>query len=104
MTAKRSHHVRKRAYAIAVSTLGFAALEACYSGGPPDAVPGTEDPTASCTKVSPGPAPLRRLTQAQFNNTVRDLLGDATKPADSFPPDQKLGDFTNTAVALTVPP
>jgi hypothetical protein len=44
------------------------------------------------------------LTQSEYNNTVRDLLGDTTQPANQFPPDQQIGDFTNTAVALTVPP
>jgi hypothetical protein len=58
-----------------------------------------------CAAVpSPGAAPLRRLTQSEYNNTVRDLLGDTTQPANAFPPDQQIGDFTNTAVALTVPP
>jgi hypothetical protein len=59
---------------------------------------------AQCTTPSPGAAPLRRLTQSEYNNTVRDLLGDTTQPANQFPPDQQIGDFTNTAVALTVPP
>ena len=61
--------------------------------------------TSSCTGTpSPGEAPLRRLTQSEYNHTVRDLLGDTTNPASAFPADQKIGDFTNTAVALTVPP
>src|SRR5262245_7909219 len=34
---------------------------------------------------------LRRLTHSQYNNTIRDLLGDRTNPAEQFPPD----DFTN---------
>jgi hypothetical protein len=34
---------------------------------------------------------LRRLTHSQYNNTIRDLLGDGTNPAEQFPPD----DFTN---------
>jgi hypothetical protein len=40
-----------------------------------------------------GPMPLRRLTRREYNNTIRDLLGDTSKPADSFPPDQE-SDFT----------
>ncbi len=35
-----------------------------------------------------GPLPLRRLTKREYNNTVRDLLGDASNPADAFPPDR----------------
>ncbi len=57
-----------------------------------------------CTTPSPGDAPLRRLTQAEYNNTVRDLLGDSSNPANSFPPDQKVGEFSNTAISLTVSP
>lgn len=34
-----------------------------------------------------GPRPLSRLTRREYNNTVRDLLGDATRPADAFPDD-----------------
>jgi hypothetical protein len=32
---------------------------------------------------------LRRMTRDEYNNTVRDLLGDATQPANPFPPDEK---------------
>ena len=35
----------------------------------------------------PGPAVFRRLTRAEYNNTVRDLLGDRSAPADAFPAD-----------------
>ncbi|HLZ07699.1 MAG TPA: DUF1587 domain-containing protein, partial [Chloroflexota bacterium] len=43
---------------------------------------GTGDPNAA------GPMPLRRLTNREYNNTVRDLLGDATQPANQFPSDR----------------
>jgi hypothetical protein len=59
---------------------------------------------SACATLTPGPTPLRRLTQSEYDNTVRDLLGDTTSPASQFPPDQRVGDFTNTAVALTVSP
>ena len=39
-----------------------------------------------CDSFDPGPSPLRRLTRWEYNHTVHDLLGDATKPADG---DQK---------------
>jgi hypothetical protein len=35
-----------------------------------------------------GPRPLLRLTRREYNNTVRDLLGDTTRPADEFPDDR----------------
>jgi Protein of unknown function (DUF1592)/Protein of unknown function (DUF1588)/Protein of unknown function (DUF1587)/Protein of unknown function (DUF1595)/Protein of unknown function (DUF1585) len=59
---------------------------------------------SACATISPGATPLRRLTQGEYDNTVRDLLGDTTSPASAFPPDQRVGDFSNTAVALTVSP
>jgi hypothetical protein len=34
-----------------------------------------------------GPMPLRRLTVREYNNTVRDLLGDTSNPANEFPAD-----------------
>jgi hypothetical protein len=43
---------------------------------------GSGDPNAA------GPMPLRRLTNREYNDTVRDLLGDTTKPADQFPTDR----------------
>jgi hypothetical protein len=50
-------------------------------GGPPP------DPNAA------GPQPLRRLDRREYNNTVRDLLGDTSHPADRFPSDRD-SDFT----------
>ena len=35
-----------------------------------------------------GPRPLYRLTRREYNNTVRDLLGDSTQPANDFPEDR----------------
>jgi len=47
---------------------------------------------------------LRRLTHSQYNNTVRDLLGDFTRPADQFPPEDFLHGFTNQAAGQTISP
>ena len=41
--------------------------------------------------ASAPPAAVRRLTHSQYNNTVRDLLGDQTAPASQFPSE----DFVN---------
>ena len=35
--------------------------------------PGPKEPL-SCTGTKPGPAPIRRLTRTEYDNTVRDLL------------------------------
>ncbi len=37
----------------------------------------------------PGPRPLRRLTRDEINNTLRDLLGDSTSPADVLPAESR---------------
>jgi Protein of unknown function (DUF1592)/Protein of unknown function (DUF1588)/Protein of unknown function (DUF1595)/Protein of unknown function (DUF1587)/Protein of unknown function (DUF1585) len=45
--------------------------------------------------ISPGSAPLRRLTRAEYNATVLELLGDSTNPADAFPPEAPVRGFKN---------
>ncbi len=45
---------------------------------------------------------MRRLTRFEYNNTVRDLLGDTTRPADAFPPEEIGNGFGNDANALSV--
>jgi hypothetical protein len=46
-----------------------------------------------------GAAPLRRLTRSEYDRTVRDLLGDGTRPARGFQPDEKIGAFDHNANA-----
>ncbi len=41
-----------------------------------------------CDGLNVGFTPIRALYQVEYNNTVADLLGDTTHPADSFPDDQ----------------
>jgi hypothetical protein len=106
--------VRRRWLAFSVRAMGAScALAACVGaigdgGSGPEGSEilgdGAAQTQALCKAISPGVAPLRRLTQSEYNNTVRDLLGDTSNPANAFPPDQKVGDFSNTAVALTVSP
>ena len=48
--------------------------------------------------------PVRRLTHSQYNHTVRDLLGDETAPADSFPEEDFVNGFRNQASAQDIPP
>src|SRR5450432_1567986 len=63
---------------------------------------------AAGTAVNSGPskpaAPLRRLSSLQYNNTVRDLLGDTTKPADLFESEEVLGTFSGSAALARVSP
>src|SRR5688572_12220247 len=51
-------------------------------GGAGGVTPTPGDPTAA------GPMPLRRLTRREYNNTLRDLLGDTGNRADAFPVDK----------------
>src|SRR5262245_42514031 len=57
--------------------------------------PGGNAGTGSVNKAlcASGPAPLRRLTNVEYDNTVRDLLGDTSAPASAFPPDETLYGF-----------
>ncbi len=61
-------------------------------------------PTACSAAPDPGRSPLRRLNLMEYLNTVADLFGTAaaTQVADSFPPDEEGGGFSNNADALVV--
>ncbi len=50
---------------------------------------------AVATEAGPAKRALRRLTHAQYNNTMRDLLGDSSRLADSFPPEDFINGFRN---------
>jgi len=98
-----------------VGTLLLAA--ACYTGkgeqdgdGDDDADgsgtdAGDDEGVAACGDpgaVLPGRAPLRRLTRFEYNNTVLDLLGDDTEPANAFPSEEIGNGFGNDADAQAV--
>ena len=52
-----------------------------------------------------GPKQLvRRLTHSQYNNTVRDLLGDYSRPANRFPEEDFVDGFKNQLTAQGMPP
>lgn len=55
-------------------------------------------------KENPGRVMLHRLNRAEYNNTVRDLLGTELRPADDFPEDDFGYGFDNIASVLTVSP
>lgn len=101
-------------YTVCVAALMCAACQGdvsctdCPSGlsgaGPLD--PGTPvDPNnpgqpMDCSKPAPGAAPVRRMTRAEYNNTVRDLLGDTTGPAQAFALEEEALGFNNNAANL----
>ena len=47
---------------------------------------------------------LRRLTHSQYDNTVRDLLGDIGHPARQFPPEDFVDGFKNQSRAQSISP
>lgn len=47
---------------------------------------------------------VRRLTHSQYNNTVRDLLGDYSLPASRFPSEDYVDGFTNQLRMQGMPP
>jgi hypothetical protein len=56
------------------------------------------------TATDPGRVTLHRLNRAEYNNTVRDLLGTSLQPADEFPIDDRGSGFDNMADVLTLSP
>ncbi|MBL8822579.1 MAG: DUF1592 domain-containing protein [Planctomycetia bacterium] len=60
------------------------------------------DHEAKSRSGDPGHVPLRRLSNAEYDNTIRDLTGVDLRPTREFPPDGAAGEgFTNAAEALT---
>lgn len=84
--------------------VGFGLLgSACQddTDSPVDEAPA---PLCAADQTTPGKSPMRRLTRYEYNNTVRDLLGDTTEPASSFPAEEEALGFDNNALALNVTP
>jgi hypothetical protein len=48
----------------------------------------TDTPGEACGGIGSGYAPMRRLTTAQYRNTIRDLFAGAVEPSDAFPTTQ----------------
>ncbi len=58
-----------------------------------------------CTKArDPGRVTLRRLNKAEYQNTIRDLVGIDFKPAEDFPADDVGYGFDNIGDLLTLSP
>jgi hypothetical protein len=53
---------------------------------------------------TPGRVTLRRLNRAEYNNTIRDLLGVTFKPATDFPADDSGDGFDTLGDVLSVSP
>jgi len=77
------------------------------NGGANDPASVSNGPVANDTRATcgdtynPESVAIHRLNRAEYNNTVRDLLGDTTKPADTFPADDTGAGFDNISSVLT---
>ena len=71
---------------------------------PDAAVTAARERLAAASALSARDPLLRRLTHSQYNNTVRDLLGDHSRPADRFPPEDFVNGFKNQLRTQGMPP
>jgi hypothetical protein len=63
------------------------------------------NPLERCTgEVDPGRVTLRRLNRTEYDNTVRDLLGDTSAPGRAFPGDDLIHGYDNVADFLSASP
>lgn len=90
-----------------LAPLAMAATTACLGniGDPvPDESGVDPEPQSACVpgQIHPGPSPIRRMTRFEYNNTVRDLLGDTSNQADAFGAEEEALGFNNNAANLVV--
>ncbi len=110
------HAVTKPLSALAL-TLAAAALAACTGqvdqgntpqsgGGASNAGGGTGvgGNLPQACKVATSRAPMRRLTRFEYNNSARDLLQDASYPANALPSEELGNGFGNDADSQGVVP
>ncbi|MCI0743885.1 MAG: DUF1592 domain-containing protein [Verrucomicrobia subdivision 3 bacterium] len=57
-----------------------------------------------CDNPDPGRVTIRRLNRAEYNNTIRDLIGVDFRPAQDFPMDDSGHGFDNIGDVLSLPP
>ena len=57
-----------------------------------------------CSNPDPGRVTIRRLNRAEYNNTIRDLVGVDFQPAADFPADDSGYGFDNIGDVLSLPP
>ncbi len=54
--------------------------------------------------LSAGPAKMRRMTRLEYSNTIRDLLGDTTRPGNQLSADEPVAGFdANSSAPVTLP-
>lgn len=89
-----------------VAALACACVGSIGDGGDLVAAKGSGDPgieKACSATYAPGHVSIHRLTNEEYNNTVRDLLHTQTRSADAFDPSSRgLSGFTNDSDGLKI--
>ncbi len=89
---------------VSLLSLGVLGCEQTPSKPGPQGTAGGPNMPQSCEVANPGPAPLHPLTRFQYDNAVRDLLGDTTRPAQVFPPENEVDGYRTYASANVANP
>jgi hypothetical protein len=63
-------------------------------GAGPGGAPVAPDAPRTCSADQVGPTPLHRLTRLEYDNSIRDLIGEDLKLARTFTEDERAGTFT----------
>ncbi len=86
-----------------MTALLAASIGACNPGNAE--LPATTGTESECKASESHHAPARLLTRSEYDNAVRDLLGDDTAPGThSFPPEPEVEGFNNDAASLLANP
>jgi|SRR5579872_3268899 len=100
------HRVAHALAAFLPAALGIAALAAACTGSPAgrgrSGAAGSDASPSAGTSVAGVGRNLRRLSVREYNNVVRDLLGDTTQPANQFGQEVYTNGFDNGSDSLTV--
>jgi hypothetical protein len=57
------------------------------------------DSAGQCDAAMTGGTPLRRLSRIEYDNAVRDLFGDASHPAGSFVPEERVAGYNSNSIS-----
>ena len=88
----------------AVRRAALLLAAALLAGCPKKPAAGGPDAGTACSMLPGRATPLRLLTRAEYDNTVRDVLGDATGPADVLPREPLAFGFDDNADVLQATP
>lgn len=79
----------------------FGACTGTIGGGAKDGTGDDENVDEVADELCVVDTSIRRLTRTEYNNTIRDLIGDTTNPADALPAEEEVGGFDNQSAAHT---